>query len=125
MYWQFPPAATELLLLAGADELGTELLLIALLMTLLVLATLLMLTLLVLRLLDEAGRDELLDEAGRDEEERTELAVAPTTPKGAGCAAQVVRLTQLLLPSQPQPVWVVTHSGYTLPYQLHCDPLLA
>lgn len=116
MYWQFPPAATELLLLAGADELGTELLLMALLMTLLVLATLLMLTLLVLRLLDEAGRDE---------EERTELAVAPTTPKGAGCAAQVVRLTQLLLPSQPQPVWVVTHSGYTLPYQLHCDPLLA
>lgn len=35
----------------------------------------------------------------------------PTTPKGAGCAAQSVRPTQLLLFSHPQPVWVDTHNG--------------
>ena len=38
---------------------------------------------------------------------------------------QVVRAIQLLLFSQPQPLCVVTHKGYKVPYQLHCcAPLL-
>lgn len=35
----------------------------------------------------------------------------PSMPKGAGCAAQVLREIQLWLFSQPQPLWVVTQSG--------------
>ena len=29
---------------------------------------------------------------------------------------------QLWLSSQPQPLWVCSHSGYSVPYQLHCCP---
>lgn len=34
-----------------------------------------------------------------------------------------MRAIQLWLFSQPQPLWVVTHRGYNVPYQLHCWPL--
>ena len=36
---------------------------------------------------------------------------APTIPNGAGWLVQVRAEIQLLLFSQPQPLWVVTHSG--------------
>jgi len=47
----------------------------------------------------------------------TELATdevvpqADTTPKGAGWVLQVLRAMQLFWSSQPQPLWVVTHTG--------------
>lgn len=49
-------------------------------------------------------------------------AVPPTIPKGEGCELQVLLEIQLRLLSQPQPLWVVVHSGYSVPYQLHCCP---
>lgn len=37
---------------------------------------------------------------------------------------QVERAIQLLLFSQPQPLWVLTQRGKSVPYQLHCWPPL-
>jgi hypothetical protein len=34
----------------------------------------------------------------------------------------VLREIQLRFCSQPQPLWVVAHKGYKVPYQLHCWP---
>ena len=104
---QLPVTATELLppvddateLLLRGTELGIELLETGLLV---------LTALLVPRLLDDTGCEDC-----------AELDADPTIPKGAGCDAQVVRLTQLLLFSQPQPAWVVTQSGYKEPNQLH------
>jgi hypothetical protein len=73
--------------------------------------------------------DELLGATDERELGATELVVAtdellamledpPTT------LIQVEREIQLLLFSQPQPLWVLTHSGYKVPYQLHCCPPL-
>ena len=79
-----------------------------------------------LELLLEAGAElELLD-AGLELDEGLELAglelevPPPTMPQGAGCELQVLREIQLRFCSHPQPLWVVTHSGYSVPYQLHC-----
>jgi hypothetical protein len=48
------------------------------------------------------------------------LLEVPTIPYGAGCPEQVTAEMQFLLFSQPHPLWVTTHSGYNVPYQLHC-----
>ena len=65
-----------------------------------------------------------VEDAEEDEGTLLELltldAEPPTTPYGAGCEAQVLVAIQLVLFSQPQPLWVVPHSGYKVPYQLHC-----
>jgi hypothetical protein len=72
--------------------------------------------------LDVAGTLELLglelDVAGTLELAGAELDDSPTT------LVQVEREIQLLLFSQPQPLCVVTHKGYKVPYQLHCCPPL-
>jgi hypothetical protein len=49
-----------------------------------------------------------------------ETPQTPVTPNGEGWLAQVVLEIQLLLFSYPQPLAVVTHNGYKVPYQLHC-----
>ena len=41
-----------------------------------------------------------------------------------GAVAQVLTDIQLLLFSQPQPLWVVWQMGYKVPYQLHCAAVL-
>lgn len=48
------------------------------------------------------------------------LLLPPTMPKGEGCELQVLAEIQLRLPSHPHPSCVVAHSGYKVPYQLHC-----
>ena len=76
-------------------------------------------------LLDAGAELELLD-AGLELDEGLELAglelevPPPTMPQGAGCELLVLREIQLRFCSHPQPLWVVTHSGYKVPYQLHC-----
>lgn len=68
-------------------------------------------------LLDEL--ELLLD----DELELLDEELPPTTPYGAGCDSQVLREIQLCWFSQPQPLCVVIHKGYSVPYQLHCSPV--
>lgn len=41
-----------------------------------------------------------------------------------GAVAQVLCDIQLLLFSQPQPLWVLWQMGYKVPYQLHCAAVL-
>lgn len=74
--------------------------------------------------LDERMELELV--AGADELERLVVMITLdelpqlVRPYGAGWLVQVVRDTQLLPFSYPQPLVVVTHTGCRLPYQLHC-----
>ncbi len=63
--------------------------------------------------------DELL---GITDERELELGAMLEDPPTT--LIQVEREIQLLLFSQPQPLWVLTHSGYKVPYQLHCCPPL-
>ena len=63
-------------------------------------------------------RDELIELGTEDALD--EIPHAPVTPKGEGWLVQVAGEIQLRLFSYPQPLVVVTHRGYTVPYQLHC-----
>jgi hypothetical protein len=77
---------------------------------------------------EEIATDELLEIAARELELElagVELVGVPlTTPKGAGCALQVLRAMQLCWFSQPQPLAVVTHKPYCVPYQLQRSPVV-
>jgi hypothetical protein len=46
----------------------------------------------------------------------------PTMPQGLGCELHVLAAMQLRFCSHPQPLCVVVHSEYRVPYQLHCWP---
>src|SRR5690606_28374915 len=75
--------------------------------------------------LDEATLEGALDEATLDGVLEATLELLPLTgPYGAGRVLQVLREIQLWFCSQPQPLWVVEHSGYKVPYQLHWPPEL-
>lgn len=73
----------------------------------------------------ELPEDELLDELELLELDELELLdVEPpqlfTTPPLPDWLLQVLAPIQLWLFSQPQPLFWLLHTGYMLPYQLHC-----
>ena len=80
-----------------------------------------------LELLLEEELDELFEELLLEEDELELLEEEPpplTTPYGGTgwSFSQVLRDMQLWPFSQPQPLCVFWHNGYSVPHQLHCSP---